>query len=76
MQDSKEGDRLEHKATLNFDTVAVDEEAKEDTPSVGSNSNGIGEGQLSSQNPVLRIKLLIDVAVNADKTQAVFASLD
>jgi hypothetical protein len=31
---------------------------------------------LSSQKPVLRIKILIDVVVAADNTQAVFASLE
>ena len=31
---------------------------------------------MSSQKPVLRIKLLIDVVVAADNTQAVFASLE
>ena len=67
MHVSEEEDRFEHKATLNFESTPVE---VDDAPS-GKRNNETGEGQLPSQKPVRRIKLLIVAVEAADTTQEV-----
>ena len=67
MHVSEEEDRFEHKATLNFESTPVE---VDDAPS-GKRNNETGEGQLPSQKPVRRIKLLIVAVEAAETTQEV-----